>query len=354
MIPLLVYAVFAQTSFQPLNHKPLPPSSNDFWFVALGDNRPAGAGLPPTRTFRELIEEVSIIDPAFVISSGDLLYGNEETVDQYRQEVKWMKPLLDSMPCAFFNAPGNHEINNRPEFMKEYIAAFGPLYGSFEFGGIRFVGVCTEVPAEKPSIFGDQLTWLQKLATEKKPTVYFEHHPIFPRASNAEKETAGVANAAELHALYRDSGAVMVLEGHDHIYDAQMHDGVDYRIAGGAGAPLDGATKDGGYFHFLLVHAHDGKLDSTPIPSGTLEVVPISDGVVAVADYAYADLPLNNVRITSKFEPKSVKADYTSKTGKTKSVDATIVRTTKVGDHFETQVSLLLTRAKATFVRLGK
>jgi hypothetical protein len=125
----LAAALLAQAPFAPLNHKPLPSSKDDFYFVALGDNRPAGSGLPPTGTYREILKEVSIIDPEFVLSTGDLLYGNEETLDQYKQEEVWMKPLLDTLPCPFFNVPGNHEINNNPEFLDEYTKTMGPTYG---------------------------------------------------------------------------------------------------------------------------------------------------------------------------------------------------------------------------------
>jgi hypothetical protein len=353
MIPSLVCAVLIQSVIPSLNSKHLPASKPDFWFVALGDNRPAGAGLPPTHTFHELVKEVSAIGPEFVLSSGDLLYGNEETLDQYNQELTWMKPVLEQFPCPFFNAPGNHEINNRPEFLKAYTSAFGAPYGSFDFGGIRFVAVCTELPAEKPSIFGDQLAWLKRTLSGKMPAVVFQHHPVFVRESNSEKETAHVDQTAMIHQIYLQGGVKMVVEGHDHIYNAQVHDGIDYRIAGGAGAPMDGDPEEGGYFHFLLVHVHKGKLKPTVIPLGTLEVVPLSDGVAAVCDYAHADLPLTNVLISSSFKPSSVSAGYTNKKKKTVEVDAQIVSTRKVGKGYETRVSLVAPRAHATVIRLS-
>jgi len=354
MISTLVCALVTQTTIPSINSKTLPPSKSDFWFVGLGDNRPAGAGLPPTHTFRELLKEVSAIGPEFILSSGDLLYGNEETLEQYKQEIAWMKPLIQTLPCPFFNAPGNHEINNRQDFYKAYTAAFGAPYGAFEFGGIRFVAVCTELPAEKPSIFGPQLEWLKKTLDGKKPAVVFQHHPVFVRGSNSEKETAHVDQSAMIHKIYLQGGVKMVVEGHDHIYNAQVHDGIDYRIAGGAGAPMDGDPEEGGYFHFLLVHAHNGKLDATVIPMGTFEIVPLKDGEAAVCDYANTELPLNNVVISSSFKPSSLTASYTTKKKKTVDVEAKIVSTTKVGNGYETRIALTAPRAKATIVRLHK
>ena len=354
MTYILACTALFQLRFQPINKLPLTPTGNDFWFVALGDNRPARPGLPPTRTFKQLIDEVGTIGPSFVISSGDLLYGNEETVAQYKQEIVWIRPVIQTLPCPFFNAPGNHEINNRPEFLKEYTAAFGAPYGSFDFGQFRFVAVCTEIPAPNPTVFEPELSWLKTVLDGSKPAVVFQHHPVFPRKSNEEKETSAVSNAAELHSIYQNGGVKLVVEGHDHVYDAQNHDGIDYRIAGGAGAPLDGVPGDGGFFHFMLVHVHGSELTATLIPAGTLEILPIKEGVVAAANYAYADLPVTNLRIQSSFRPKSVTADVTSKKGKKKEIEAKIVSISKVGSLFETRVALTLTRARATYVRLGR
>ena len=344
-----------QTQLLPLNHKTMPPEATDFTFVALGDNRPAGAGLPPTHTYRELLDEVSVIGPAFVISSGDLYYGNEETLDMYKQEEAWMKPLLEGLPCPFFNAPGNHEINNRDEFMAEYQATTGQLYGSFEYGGVRFVAVCTELPGPKAHVDGAELDWLKGLLDTKKPTVIFQHHPIFKRPSNPDaKDEAQVADGDVLHKLYVAGGAQMVVEGHDHIYDQQTVDGVNYTIAGGAGAPLDGQPKDGGYFHFLLVHVKDGQITTTPIPLGTLEVVSRGDGMSTAANYADTDLPLRNLRIASTFEPKSATASYSTKKGKSTEVQVQILKVEKSGSGFVASVGLLLPKHRATTVKLGQ
>ncbi len=353
MISLLACATLFQSSFHSLNSHSLPKVGNDYWFVALGDNRPAGAGLPPTRVYKELLEEVATIGPSFVISSGDLLYGNEETLAQYRQEVAWMKPVLEALPCPFYNAPGNHEINNRPEFLAAYIAAFGAPYGSFDAGQFRFVAACTEFPSEAPSIFEPQLSWIKTTLASKKPAVVFQHHPIFPRKSNEEKASAAIANAKEMHAIYQEAGVKLVVEGHDHVYDAQSHDGIEYRIAGGAGAPLDGTPADGGFYHLMLVHVKGSELETTVIPSGTLEIVPIKDGVVAAANYAYTDLPVHNLHVVSSFKPTRASGDITSKKGKKKSVEVKIVSVTKKGGKYETIVSLNLTKARATFVRLA-
>lgn len=343
----------ATLPFAPLNHKSLPAPTNDFYFVAMGDNRPAGAGLPPTATFRGLLNEVAAIGPAFVLSTGDLFYGNEESVEQYKIEEGWMRPLLEALPCPFYNSAGNHEINNRPEFLSEYEAQWGQCYGSFEYGGLRFVAVCPELPAERPGIYGEQKAWLEGLLSDHKPSVIFQHHPVFARSTNTDpKEDATIKDAAQVHALYRDGGVKVVFEGHDHIYDRQEHDGIPYIIAGGSGAPLDGPTNVGGFFHFVLVHVVDGKVEATVVPAGTLEVVKLKDGSTAAGNYADVDLPASNILIDADRTPKGVTASYTTKKGKPKEVTASVVSVTKTARGFQVRVSAVLPKHRATIFRL--
>jgi len=353
MLLIPIALTLSQSPFVPLNHRSLPPTKSDFYFVALGDNRPAGAGLPPTATYRELLKEVSILGPSFIISTGDLLYGNEETIEQYRQEIVWIKPLLNALPCPFYNVPGNHEIDNRPEFLAEYAKSLGPLYGAFDYGGYRFIAVCTELPADKPSVFGKELTWLKDELTTSRPTFTYQHHPVFKRPTNPDpKEEAEVANASELHQLYIKGGVKIAFEGHDHVYNAQVHDGIQYIIAGGSGAPLDAGPTDGGFFHFVLVHVNGDQVEATPIPMGALEVIPVREGEVAVAGYADADLPIANLRIGSKRKPKGATAGYMTKKGKMKDVDVSIVRVSEVARGYEAQVSFILPMHRATLVKL--
>lgn len=328
-LALLAASALAQSAaFAPLNHKPLPPESSDFYFVALGDNRPAGAGLPPTGTFREILREVAILGPSFVISSGDLLYGAEESLADYQREEHEVQELVNLLPCPFYNAPGNHEVSNKPEFLAEYTKTFGAPYGKFEFGGVRFLGLCSDLPGPSPLIGGDQLAWLKGVLKDRKPTVAFFHHPVFARKPDPS-DSATIANHDEIHRLFVDKGVETVLEGHDHIFNEQIHDGVHYMIAGGAGAPLDGAPMEGGFFHFALGHAHGGKIDLTPIPLGAIELYQNQPNQAILGSYADGALPVRNLRVVCDHEPHSVKATYSTKKAKDLPVEAKLLRVEK-------------------------
>ena len=49
--------------------------SNVFSFVVMGDNRPDSPSAPPTKKFKESLEEIALLHPDFVVIVGDLVYG---------------------------------------------------------------------------------------------------------------------------------------------------------------------------------------------------------------------------------------------------------------------------------------
>jgi hypothetical protein len=338
----------AQGPFQPVNHLPLPKESNEFTFVALGDNRPAGSGQPPTDVFKRILTEVGWIHPAFVLSTGDLIYGNEESVDMYRKECAWIKPIIASIGVPFFNAPGNHEINGRAEFQAEYVKLLGPMYGSFDYGGCRFIALATDTAETTAKYAPEEIPWLDSALSSKKPAFIYQHHPVFARPVKGPEDGAAVADGTSFAAKFSASNVQAVFEGHDHVFNHQSHDGVEYFIAGGAGAPLDANPEDGGYFHYVLVHVKNGKADYTVMPLGSIDVRQNGDDI-RVSSYCNADVDLGNVVVTSAKAPHAVHASYDKK-GKMTETNAGIVSVEKSGNGFIVHLSLSLKKHRQTII----
>lgn len=346
----LAASVVLQAQFQPVNHLPLPASTKEFTFVALGDNRPAGSGQPPTEVFRRILTEVSWIHPAFVISTGDLIYGNEESVDQYRKECAWIKPLLAGIGVPFFNAPGNHEINGKAEFQSEYVKELGPMYGSFDFGGCRFIALATDQADSTAKYTAAELNWLDAVLSPKMPSFVFQHRPVFARPVKNPEDGAAVEDYAAIAAKFASSNVKAVFEGHDHVFNHQSHDGVEYYIAGGAGAPLDASPEDGGFFHYVLVHVKNGKFDVTVMPLGSIDLRQ-SGGDIRVSSYCDADVDLGNLVVQAQKPPHGVRAAYDKK-GKMTDADASIVSVEKSGPSYLVHLAISLKKHRQTIVKL--
>ena len=225
-----------------------PTDPVHFMFLVGGDNRAAGRGVPAPPTAQQIFMEARVIGPALILWTGDAIYGSEASAE-YDQFLA--TAALSGAPV--YNAPGNHEIYDRPEMAALYQEKMGPLFGSFDYGNSHFIALDTEEPDAPGGISDAQIEWLKadleanKGATNK---FVFMHHPLFPKV---KKE--GVADAdrvATLHGLFVQYGVKNVISGHEHLLYHSDHDGITYWVTGGSGAPTDASPEDGGYQHYLL------------------------------------------------------------------------------------------------------
>ena len=86
-----------------------------------------------------------------------------------------------------------------------------------------------------------------------------------------------IANRCALHDLFRRHPVKAVFSGHEHLYwrePAEQHDGIDYFVAGGAGAPLYTTPERGGFSHYILVRISGDKVRYDVIEPGHLYVEP--------------------------------------------------------------------------------
>ena len=337
---------FAGAAFGSANGKPLPPSTPDFDFIALGDNRPVGAGMPPTPVFKSILQDVANLGPAFVLSSGDIVFGKDEPLSTFKTECDAIQALINVLPCPLFNAPGNHEISERKELYDEYTKRFGATFGSFRFGAWKFIEISTEELGYSPAIAPAELGWLNNELSSPEPKVVFHHHPLFTRKSDAE-EGAGITNHDQVESMYRTGNVKYAFQGHDHVFNHQTHEGIEYYITGGAGAPLDAAPEDGGYFHFLLVHVVGTKVEIDPIPAGSIQITPTANGII-VGNYSDFDLHFHHLSVPCASKPSSVTASTVKKT--TKPVTVKVVSVENSGSGYTAILDLIAPPHAPTYI----
>ena len=129
-----------------------PKTANGgFRFVVMGDSRSNEA------VWNAIVEHIDQLDPrpAFVINSGDLIYGG--TADEFAEYL--VPPLLKAQVPYFF-ALGNHDKGaNSLAWEYRYLCGEDALNYFFDFGGYRFVVIdnCSKVlPPSKT------LQWLDR------------------------------------------------------------------------------------------------------------------------------------------------------------------------------------------------
>lgn len=235
-------------------HFAIPPQQKGhFTFVVGGDNRSVGRGVPMPPTAQQIFTEVALLRPNFVLWTGDTIYGTDDTIPEAEREYEAFLKAAALAAVPIYNAPGNHELHDRPEMAKLYEQKMGRLYGSFDYGGVHFIALNTADFGMKGGVGTEQMQWLQQDLEANKNAgliVVFTHYPLFPK--NADEGFSDTANRDALHNLFVKYGVKYVFSGHEHLYYSSVHDGIHYIVSGGAGAPSDAPVEDGGFQHYLL------------------------------------------------------------------------------------------------------
>jgi hypothetical protein len=257
--------------------QPSAPGGDVIWVVG-GDNRPTGRGAPQPRVIDTIFSEVRMIHPAFVVWSGDVVYGYGADALELTSEYAVFLKSARRLGVPFFNAPGNHEIHMSKcgdrESERQFIEHFGAIYGSFDYGDLHFIALDTEECDHVGRIEGAQLDWLRHDLEANKTAraiFLFFHTEMFQSPNDEEGSShAPIANAPDLHQLFLQYPVKAVFAGHEHLFDHRTRDGIDYFVTGGGGAPLYASPDKGGFSHYLVVRMRGGKIDYSLIEPGRL------------------------------------------------------------------------------------
>ncbi len=295
-------------------------SRKDLLFIVGGDNRPTGKGAPLPRVARTTFEEIGLIRPDFVLWTGDILYGYGDTPAELAREYSAFESLCAGARVPLFNAPGNHEIHRDAGFPcstappagptdseSQFIRRFGNLYGSFDVGPAHFIALDTEVLCREDAIEGAQLEWLQSdLEAHKNAAAIFvfSHAEFFSSPqidADSRRDHEPLRNRDELHALFRRYPVKAVFSGHEHLYWREAHDGIEYFVAGGGGAPLYASPERGGFGHYIVVSLSDAGPHYDVIEPGRLFIQDESprrrEKTLWVVNSNDADIPLRGVSV---------------------------------------------------------
>lgn len=238
------------------------PVSQPFTFAVLGDNRGDDSGDQP-QAFLQVLQAVDYAAPAFVLDSGDMIYGH--TPDETRARDQWRRyrEAISRLHAPMFHVPGNHDLWDEAS-ARIYRELWGKTYYAFDYGNSRFIGLDTETA--NGHLGEEQLDWLDQQfdALPQRNVFVFLHRPLFPVdggiGSSLDKYDS---ERDRIHRLFVRNRRVVrgVFAGHEHLYNFRERDGVPYYISGGSGAPLYMAPELGGFHHFLIVRVRGDQVE---------------------------------------------------------------------------------------------
>ncbi len=179
---LLNYLVVS-AQISPFNGIGIKDSLQDYSFVVSGHFHGQSNNIStfPAATVLSSIDTLNAIQPAFLMSLGDLFIDVDDVyLDHYRTS------LFRKLNFPLLNVVGNHDISNGNRYEKE----FGKSYSSFIIGSELFILLDTEI--NDGSIEGEQLNMLKAaLASVKEKNIknifVFSHRPVW--AERIEKYT---------------------------------------------------------------------------------------------------------------------------------------------------------------------
>jgi 3',5'-cyclic-AMP phosphodiesterase len=256
MFPAPVRVANAQTPpSAPKVRKPAP-----FTFVVFGDNRPAQEGDPVTDVFKQIIGEIRALHPAFVVTTGDLIYGSK-TGDAavLKRQYDDVEPLVRSLKVPVYFAAGNHEVRGLESNEAVYRKRISDrLYYSFDYGDSHFVVLDSDIVGQEHRVIGAQRDWLEadlkRVQGKARHIFVFQHEQPYPVSLHIGTSLdAFPADRDAFQALLKKYHVEALITGHEHLYDDSIHGGVLEIIAGGAGAPLYPSARGGSFYHYLVI-----------------------------------------------------------------------------------------------------
>ena len=226
-----------------------PGPGKPFTLVVYGDNQPFGLELKPA------IDQIIKLGSDMVLHVGDIVHNG--SVDEYRYNYFLTgSPLLRNIPHLY--VAGNHEghgqilpfdsffpvPNQDPVTVDGKKILPGPRTGYFDYGNARFFLLDSENPMGEGS---NQFVWLNamlKKTVKEHPEITWLfaswHRPTF-----TEGNRVFIEPRVAIQNLMKRWKVDAVWNGHNHLYEHFLQDGVVYIVTGGGGALLNGDVNGG-------------------------------------------------------------------------------------------------------------
>ena len=265
----------------PPNRARLPPAlgegAEQYRFAVLGD---FGNGSKESVAVSEL---VAALEADFIITVGDNNYpdGEAETMDDNVGQLyhAWIgdyrgKYGEGSAENRFWPCPGNHDWysdDGITPYTDYFTLPGNERYYEFRHEDIHFF--CVDSDTHEPDGVSPDSTqgqWLRAamLGSDAPYKIVYMHHPPYSSGSHGDNEW--------MQWPYMAWGADLVLGGHDHIYERQVHDGVPFVVTGIGGYRIYSARDPSAYSQMTFTETHGTTLvrvfpDSLLIETWTIE-----------------------------------------------------------------------------------
>ncbi len=219
-----------------------------FRFVVVGDR----TGGCVAGVFPEIIDEVKLFAPDFVMCVGDLIHGY--TGDTMSLHAQWdtLIGMVEQLSCPFYYVAGNHDIINEVDRAIYETRTGVKRYYSFDYANSHFIILDNTMTYWTPpqEMDEEQVQWLENDFQKNKDAeniFVFYHIPTYLYALQSD-------TTEPLMELFDEYGVSIVFTGHHHQYSYYNRNAVEYINVGSSGGGM--GSRDygrGHFFHYLFV-----------------------------------------------------------------------------------------------------
>ncbi len=231
---------------KPWTYEHVNDHKNKFNFVVVTDR----TGGERKGIWQKGIDKINLMQPAFVVSVGDLINGYTKDLEKINNEWEEFNSLVKKLEMPFFYVAGNHDYTN--EVMENvWFKRFGSDYYHFLYKNILFICLNSEhgyTALKNPDLGEEQVKFVEKILkknTNVDWTMIFMHQPLWLKESG--KNWLKVENLLK----GRDHS---VFTGHHHKYKLHQRNKNDYFVLAtmGGGSELRG-IEYGEFDHFMFI-----------------------------------------------------------------------------------------------------
>jgi hypothetical protein len=231
----------------PWTHLRVNQAPDIFHFAVVSDR--TGGHRP--RIFSQAVEQLNLLQPAFVISVGDLIEGYSKEPEKIDGQWREMQSYAHKLQMPFFYAPGNHDVAN-PYQEQDWKNRFGRCYYHFVYKDVLFLMLCTDdpAPAKEGGMSKEQVAFVQKVLKENDQvrwTIVSVHRPLWDQKNIATNGWLDVEKSLQ-------GRTYTVFAGHIHRYHKFVRQGMNYyQLATTGGGSRMRGVRYGEFDHFVWV-----------------------------------------------------------------------------------------------------
>ena len=134
------------------------------------------------------VEKLNLMQPAFVVSVGDLIEGYTENIRQINRQWNEFNEMVNQLEMPFFYVAGNHDYTNET-MENEWFKRYGTDHYHFLYNNVLFICLNSEhghTALKNPDLGDHQVDFVDELLNkydDVRWTMVFMHQPLWLRES---------------------------------------------------------------------------------------------------------------------------------------------------------------------------